>query len=700
MRFRIIPLEERILLDAAAMGDVAHMAHHQQEEHARAAAQVGMHTNSHDNPIAERDAQHPNADPGNNTHSSDHSHDNLIVAPPDPTAAPGVRVLVVSSEVTNATALEQAALGNVKVVTYDASNTSLQSLTQDIAHALNGQKAASIAFAGNGQNGTFALTDQVDVNLSNLQGNHQLQKFWEHVGSMVQNGGSIDILAGDVAGHGQGNALLGYLNSLVDQHGNVQLNAANSVMGNAEWGGGWSLEYGAGVNAEQLYFNPHELNAWSGTLDTLPYMVSDINSGSGHSTPTDFATVNGTVFFTATNGSHGTELWKSDGTNGGTVMVKNIDFGSTTSNPGNLINVGGTLFFTVNDGSHGTELWKSDGTSSGTVMVADISTGSADASATALTNVNGTLFFAANDGTHGMQVWKSDGTTAGTVMVTDINDGTGANPANFTLMNNVLYFTTTDSTHGNELWRTDGTTAGTSLVDDISPGASSSSITNMITFNNHLYFGSINSGSGDGLWVSDGTAAGTTLPSSALSNPTNLTESGGQLFFTATTSHGVELCKTDGTPPGTVQVADINPEAPARHQLTSRMRAGFSISVQIMEPMALNFGEATAQRREPTWFRILSRDPLPAISPTWFTPAGSSIFRQRTELTVRKSGEATVHQPELIVLLISRAARTTPIPDSLYQTVSSISPPTMAPQVMNFGRFLSIKPLSLVRTGL
>ena len=61
--------------------------------------------------------------------------------------------------------------------------------------------------------------------------------------------------------------------------------------------------------------------------------------------------------------SHGFELWKSDGTSGGTVMVKDIDPGATGSIPSYLTNVNGTLFFAANDGTHGYELWKSDGTS-------------------------------------------------------------------------------------------------------------------------------------------------------------------------------------------------------------------------------------------------------------------------------------------------------------------------------------------------
>ena len=68
--------------------------------------------------------------------------------------------------------------------------------------------------------------------------------------------------------------------------------------------------------------------------------------------------------------------------------------------PSDLTNVNGTLFFTADDGTNGRELWKSDGTAAGTVLVKDIYPGTSGSYPTRyLTNVNGTLFFAANDGT-------------------------------------------------------------------------------------------------------------------------------------------------------------------------------------------------------------------------------------------------------------------------------------------------------------
>ena len=104
----------------------------------------------------------------------------------------------------------------------------------------------------------------------------------------------------------------------------------------------------------------------------------------------------------------GSELWKSDGTAAGTVLVKDINPGSAWSYPDNLTNVNGTLFFTANDGSGTSRLWQSDGTAAGTVPVANLA-------ASSLTNVNGTLFFSADDGIHGQELWMLvDGPTQGT----------------------------------------------------------------------------------------------------------------------------------------------------------------------------------------------------------------------------------------------------------------------------------------------
>src|SRR2546430_2070150 len=74
------------------------------------------------------------------------------------------------------------------------------------------------------------------------------------------------------------------------------------------------------------------------------------------------------------------------------AMVRDIAHIGSSSDPGELTNVNGTLFFTAGDGTDGHELWKSDGTAKGTRLVKDINRdGGSDPGA--LTSVDGTLFF-------------------------------------------------------------------------------------------------------------------------------------------------------------------------------------------------------------------------------------------------------------------------------------------------------------------
>jgi ELWxxDGT repeat protein len=192
-------------------------------------------------------------------------------------------------------------------------------------------------------------------------------------------------------------------------------------------------------------------------------MVADIYPGTRNSIISDLTVVGNQLFFEAYDGVDGVELWKTDGTTAGTVMVKDINPGAAGSDAAyaaTLINLNGSLLFTATDGTHGVELWRSDGTATGTVMVKDINPGDAGSFsslyAATFATADGLLFFAANDGTHGRELWQSDGTTAGTKLVMDINPGLGnAFPAGGQVITNVngsLYFAADDGVHGIEPW--------------------------------------------------------------------------------------------------------------------------------------------------------------------------------------------------------------------------------------------------------
>ena len=79
-----------------------------------------------------------------------------------------------------------------------------------------------------------------------------------------------------------------------------------------------------------------ELWASDGQQGGQTYLVLDINPGSGSSFPQQFRPVGTVVVFAATTDATGTELWVTDGTAAGTRLVKDILPG-----PGNGI----TTFF-------------------------------------------------------------------------------------------------------------------------------------------------------------------------------------------------------------------------------------------------------------------------------------------------------------------------------------------------------------------
>lgn len=294
----------------------------------------------------------------------------------------------------------------------------------------------------------------------------------------------------------------------------------------------------------------------------------------GSSNPNNLAALGGQALFAADDGTHGVELWKSDGTVSGTAMVKDLNPGSTlvgavstpnSSNPTDLVAVGGYVYFAANDGIDGTQLWRSDGTAAGTAMVTNINASGGGFAPTNLTNANGTLYFVANDGTDGNQIWTSDGTSAGTTMISNLKPtGTAANPSQLTSVGGSVYFTASAGSTGQQLYVTSGTTASTHQVISISNGSVGATPTYLTNVNGTLFYAGYDSVHGNQLWRSNGTAGTTTMVAAigsgiASSNPTGLTNVNGTVYFAANDgTHGVQLFKSDGTAAGTQMVSDIN----------------------------------------------------------------------------------------------------------------------------------------------
>jgi ELWxxDGT repeat protein len=168
-------------------------------------------------------------------------------------------------------------------------------------------------------------------------------------------------------------------------------------------------------------------------------------------------------FFAATPGEN-EELWRTDGTEAGTVQVKGIRPGSDGSAPRDLVAVGQRVFFTADDGVNGRELWVSDGTNAGTQLVRDIRPGVGTSSPHGLVVADGKLYFTASVEGVGDELWVSDGTLAGTHLVQDLTtDAGGSNPGDVgfvqreevIVVNGRLYASATTDAYGRELWSAD-----------------------------------------------------------------------------------------------------------------------------------------------------------------------------------------------------------------------------------------------------
>jgi ELWxxDGT repeat protein len=317
--------------------------------------------------------------------------------------------------------------------------------------------------------------------------------------------------------------------------------------------------------------------------------------------PTEVASRGDEIFFAVRSGATDTELWISGGTPETTRRVRDIRVGEAGSRPLGLKVIGQLCVFFADDGS-GHEPWVSDGTEAGTFRLADIVPGSCCTVfgySSAVLGARWLFVHPANP----RQLWGSDGTVAGTSIVMEFASGnigglratddriyfssggelwsTQGQPANtqlvyagllsavpFSSVGNELFFIGSTIATGGELWRSDGTTAGTSLVAEIRPGPNGSISTGRFlptVVGDHLYFRADDGQSGAELWRSDGTPAGTQQvanvgPDARDSLPRALGDVDGRLFFVANDgATGYELWTSEGDADSTQLVLDQTP---------------------------------------------------------------------------------------------------------------------------------------------
>ncbi|MDI1322187.1 MAG: hypothetical protein PSV36_05525 [Algoriphagus sp.] len=159
------------------------------------------------------------------------------------------------------------------------------------------------------------------------------------------------------------------------------------------------------------------------------------------------------------------------------------------------------------------DLWKTDGTEKGTVKISNINS---QVILQELTVVDNLLYFSADDGINGEALWVSDGSTEGTRMVKDSSGAVLLRPVELTVLNNKLFFVCDHPVYGSEVWTSGGTAETTHMLKNIRAETENdiSAFPNHLTVCGKLIFFSANDGNAEyGLnsqvWQTDGTPEGT-----------------------------------------------------------------------------------------------------------------------------------------------------------------------------------------------
>lgn len=293
---------------------------------------------------------------------------------------------------------------------------------------------------------------------------------------------------------------------------------------------------------------------------------------SNYSLVSSYYQANGKLFFSS---NFGYSLWAADAAQGTVTEIIDQPLHDITV-------LGNKIYFVVDDGTHGEEIWYSDGTQAGTAMLKDIHP-NGGSYAQKFTIVGNKIFFWADDEVHGMELWSTDGTSAGTQLVKDFVAGSGStNAQDGRALGNKYYFCAQlDYITGRELYVSDGTDAGTVLLADLNPQDYGSGDPKFLgVADNKLFLKADTSGAGFinsslfyaastghtkvkdtfyGLWLSR-----PMHPGIAFQNKLLLAIDGGIDQGTGTMAGGgdglTELWSTDGTKQGTTMLANVVPD--------------------------------------------------------------------------------------------------------------------------------------------
>lgn len=191
--------------------------------------------------------------------------------------------------------------------------------------------------------------------------------------------------------------------------------------------------------------------------------------GGGDAQPQPSLPATATVLFTAGDSAQGVQLWASDGTPQGTRRVKQINpvgWAFPNSLATTFAVFDGKVYFPAQDATHGYELWRTDGTAGGTMLVIDALPGPETGALHDLSQpcVSGTnLYFLAKTAVDSYEyLWRLGQGQETPVRLLDSYEGAWRGDASSLVpWNSELVFHGGSNTSGAAVWQTDGSPAGT-----------------------------------------------------------------------------------------------------------------------------------------------------------------------------------------------------------------------------------------------